>query len=368
MRVAVIRGDLPGPVFLADLEAVSQYNPPTEPIGQQKGISRPTSATFGAVMALYNPATIGGTADITFPLTINAGNQTLKVKSAAVDPYSTVLIPMAVYANITTLLAAINSVLPATFVAVPLGTSPSLRLALQTVAKGATVRIQNDTIVGGSTCNTALGLPNGLVFTVPTAAAGITATIPIGGPINVSPATIRTTFGTGLTSAQWTALQNALAPLFIETDVALKSFQVGMLQDLRNAAFNPDPARMPPITPSAAIAVVADDGSTPFTAPLPTLSNAQYNTPIPGWITLTGTGLAGPGSPNSEVVETHILFGTQPDNRHLEQAIITRAGGTVSATSIVIPASVVPAGAGIGVGTWVIVRYTSLRSNRFTLV
>ena len=41
MYVGVIRGDLPGPLFLADLEQTSQTNFPTEPFGQTQYISRP---------------------------------------------------------------------------------------------------------------------------------------------------------------------------------------------------------------------------------------------------------------------------------------------------------------------------------------
>lgn len=370
MRIAVIRGDLPGPVFLADLEDVSQYNPPTEPRGQERYLTRPTSASFGAAMALYAPASLGSTADITFPLVINAGNQTLKLKQAASDPFTSYLIPTGNYANMTALLAAINSILSGTgaFVAVPLGTAPTLRLAIQTTAKGAGNRIQYDTTAGGSTANTPLALAaGGANFTVPAASTVITATVPVGGPVDVSPATIRTQLGAGLTEAQWVALQNALAPLLVETDVALKSFQVGYLFDLRNAAYNPDPNRLPPIASGAAVAVVADDGVTPFVSPVPTITNAQYNVPAPGMITITGTGLAGPGSPNSEVVQTRVKFFTAPDTRYVDQARITATvGGVVSATSIVIPASLVPAG--IGVGSRVQVRFTSLASNAFTLV
>ena len=368
MRVAVIRGDIPGPVFLADLEDVSQYNPPTEPRGQERYLSRPTAASYGAVMAAYAPASVGSTANIVFPLVINAGNQTLKVKGAAADPFTSVLIPTGNYANITTLLAAINSVLPSAFTAVPLATAPTLRVALQTTGKGAGLRIQYDTTAGGSTANTPLALAaGGALFLVPAASAVITATVPVGGPVDVSPATVRTQLGSGLTAAQLAALQDGLAPAFVETDVAVKSFQVGYLHDLRDAAFNPDPNRLPPIASSPAISVVADDGTTLFTAPLPTITNAQMNVPAPGMVTITGVGLAGQGAPNSEVVSTVVKFFTQPDPKSVPQALITAtAGGVVSATSIVIPASKVPAG--IGVGSRVQVRFTTLASNAFTLV
>lgn len=368
MRVAVIRGDLPGPVFLSDLEVTSQFNPPTEPLGQQRYVSRPTSSSFGAVMAAYAPASVVSTGNITFPLTINGGNQTLKIKGAAADPFTSVLIPTATYAGMTALLAAINSVLPSAFTAVPLATSPTLRLALQTTGKGEGLRIQHDSTGGGSTANTPLSLAaGGATFTVPAPATVITATVPVGGPVDVSPATIRTQLGAGLTAAQLAALTNALAPLLVETDVAVKCFQVGELKDLRNAAFNPDPNRLPPIASGPAVIVVQDDGTTLFTAPLPLITAAVWNTPV-GGLTITGVGLAGPGAPNSEVVETVVKILTAPDARSIPQALITAAvGGKVSATSIIIPASKIPQGLGIGVGTKVQVRFGSLASNQFTL-
>ncbi len=369
MRVAVIRGDLPGPVFLADLEAVSQFNPPVEPMGQQRYLSRPVAASYGALMALYAPASLGSTASITFPLTINGGNQTLKIKSASADPYTSVLIPTATYASITTLLAAINTVLPAAFVAIPLATAPTLRVAFQTTAMGAGARIQYDSTGGGSTANTPLALAaGGANKTVPSAATVITATVPIGGPVDVSAATIRTQIGSGLTTAQLTALTDGLAPRIIETDLAIRDFQVGNLSQLLSASFNPDPSRVPAITPGAAIIVVADDGTTVFTAPLPLITNAEMDTPTAGDVTITGVGLAGPGSPNSEIVATRVKFLTAPDARTVDQALITAAGGTVSATSIVIPAALVPSAAGVAVDTEVQVRFSSLASNTFALV
>ncbi len=103
MRVGVIRGDLPGPVLLSDLEPVSRYNPPTEPRGQEIYISRPTVAEIEGVLA---NATVGAGAVLnggnisgTFPLTIDGTNDDLKLRlSAAPTAFTTVLIPQAIYA------------------------------------------------------------------------------------------------------------------------------------------------------------------------------------------------------------------------------------------------------------------------------
>lgn len=368
MRVAIIRGDLPQKVLLADLEPTSQLDVPVEPVGQTRYVDRPQVAALTALLAAQVPASIVSTGDITFPLTINAGNQTLKIKGAAADPFTTVLITAAVYANITTLLAAINVALAATaFRATTHPLFPTTRISLYTLAKGEGVRIQNDTTAGGSTANTPLVLgAGGQIFTVPTSAALVTATVPVGGPVDVSAATVRTQLGAGLQAAPLLLVQDALAPRFAETDVAIKSFQVGDLAKFKSASFNPDPSRLPALTTGAAMVVLADDGVTAFTAPVPTLTNAQVNTPVAGAVTLTGVGLASKGSPNAEVRGTKVKFFTAPEARVLDQATIVAAGGTVSATSIVIPASKVPSG--VVAGTKVQVLYTSLASNQFTLV
>lgn len=257
MRVGIIRGDLTGPLFMADLEPTSQTNFPTEPAGQTRYVSRPDATVIAAYLA----------------------------------------------------------------------------------AEG---------LVASAT-----GL--------------ITATLPVGGPLDVSSATITGVAGLGgATAAQVTALADLIAPKFVDSEAAIKSFQVGNLASYRSANFNPDPNRLPAITDGAAIAVVADDGSTPFAAPLPTISGAASATPNAGDVTITGTGLG-----SSEWNATKVKF-TDVSTGHvtvLDQAVIaaTLTGGTqgsVAATSIVVPASLIPT---IAAGDTVQVLYTSRASNRFTI-
>jgi hypothetical protein len=359
MRVAIIRGDLPGPVFLADLETTSQRDFPVEPPGQTRYISRPTSANVEAMLAASIPATLASTGDITFPgLVINAGNQTLKVRKAATDPYTTVAVPAATYNDIGTLVTAINTVLPTDFRAVAVST---LRLGLQTSNKGTGARIQIDSAGGGSTFNTPAVLAGaGANFTVPAGATIIAATVPIGGVgMDVSVATIRTLVGTGLTAAQVAIVQEALAPQFVETDVAIKCFQVGYLADLLSANFTPDPNRIPPIATGAAVKVVQDDGTTPFVAATTALSGAV----LAGSVTLAGTNLAHFDGVDLTIVKFILLDGS---TRLVYQKVIeTTVGGVVTPTSIVIPAAIVPAG--VVAGCRVQVLYTSLASNIRTL-
>lgn len=364
MRVGIIRGDISGPIFLADLEQTSQTNFATEPAGQTRYLSRPTAITVGAMLAASIPANLVGTANIVFPLVINNGNHTLKIRAAGTDPYTSVVVPNATYANITDLVAVLNIAMVQTAFRAVAFAGP--KLALQTTAKGAGVRIQIDSLAGGSTFSTPANLALvGATFTVLPSASYIAAVLPIGGPLDVSAATIRGSLGGGLLDNQVAAAADAIAPQFVETDVALKSFLVGDLRELLSPNYNPDTHRMPPLADGPAIVVVQDDGVTSFGDTLPTITNAQWNVPGAGQVTITGTGLAGVGAPNSEVEATKVKF-ILPTPASVEQFFIVGAGGTVSATSIVIPASKVPAG--VGAGTRVQVQYTSLASNVFTLV
>src|SRR5574343_674465 len=64
MRVAVTRGDLPGPLYLADLEVISQYDPAIEPVGQTFYVSRPILSEMAAALADV-PAGLLGTVNMT---------------------------------------------------------------------------------------------------------------------------------------------------------------------------------------------------------------------------------------------------------------------------------------------------------------
>lgn len=180
----------------------------------------------------------------------------------------------------------------------------------------------------------------------------ITATVPVGGPVNVSSGTITGVSGLGsATLTQVTALQDLLAPKFVETDVAKKSFLFGNISGFRSANFNPDSRRVPAPSSGAAIGVVADDGSTTFAVAQPVITTADKDTPTTGALRITGTGLAGYGMYQSTIILTGIAnSGAGNGTRTLKvtQAQILNAGGTITATQIDIPASILP---GIAVTT-----------------
>jgi hypothetical protein len=364
MRVAIIRGDLPGPVFMADLEPTSQVNPPTEPMGQTRYVARPTPTTVGAALSTYAPATLLGTTNITLNVVINGGNQTLRVKTSSAASFTAYTVATGTYTTVASLAAAVTTALAGSGVEAIVSPTNPLRLVIRSTAKGADTYVAYDSTGNGSTFNTPGGLGAAAAnFTVPTAAAVITALSPVGGPVDVSAATIRTNVGAGLTDAQVAGVADSIAPQFIETDVAIKSFQVGNLSKYRSAQFNPDPNRLPAVASGAALVVLADDGTTTFTSTVPTITNGQVNTPSAGKITITGTGLGTSEQPKTVTVKFTTSAGVLI--KTLLQGAIEAGGGTISPTSIVIPASLT---SGIAAGNKVQVLYTSLASNVFTLV
>jgi len=194
---------------------------------------------------------------------------------------------------------------------------------------------------------------------VASAAALILATVPVGGPVNVSSAAITGVAGLGAaTVAQVRALQDLLAPRLVETRAARESFLVGNLRGFLAPTFNPDPHRIPALANGAAIGVVADDGVSALTYTAPVLALADLGTPNVGDVTLTGTGMFFVDSPLF-VKFTGVL------TKRLERSTIEQAGGTLSATSTVIPAVLLP-GATLAT-TSVRVQVGSLLSNSLVL-
>src|SRR5512137_3041210 len=113
MRVGIIRGDMPGPVFLADLEPVSQYNPPTEPRGQERYVSRPNLTSVAAALSVI-PAGLLGTIAIpgALPITVVLGaSDVIKVKTDPLAGWTTVTVAAAAYPTAALLLAAVNAAL-----------------------------------------------------------------------------------------------------------------------------------------------------------------------------------------------------------------------------------------------------------------
>jgi hypothetical protein len=283
------------------------------------------------------------------------------------DAFTDVAIANAVYATGQAIADAVNAAL----IAEPFDARVRLddtgtNLILYSVATGAGSYIETDSTAGGNTFNDVAGFNvAGEDFTVQTAAAVITDLLPVGGPLDVTAATLDTSLGFGPTAAQRVALADALAPRFVETDVAIKSFQVGMISGYLNANYTPDPTRVPALATGPAISVVSDDG-TAFTAPLTVITGAEEDVPNAGDITIDGTNL---GNPEVQATVVRVVAPNGSTSIKLFQSVIegTLTGGTqgsVTATSIVIPASLL---SGLAVGSTVQVQYTSFASNVFTV-
>lgn len=351
MRVGVIRGDMPGPVLLSDLEPVSRFNPPTEPRGQETYLSRPTVAEVEGVLANATSGAgavlNGGNISGTFPLAITGANDDLRLRLSASASFTVVLIPQAVYASLTTLVAAVNSVVSGIGILARTNVAGN-GIALESLTKGVTSYLENDTAANGSVGNTPLSLADGAVRTMVSAATLITNTLPVGGPLDVSTATINGS-GTGTASSALSliptsrgttvAVAQAVAPKFFESTTAVDSFLVGDIRELLNANFNPDSRRLPPLVNGAAITVVQDDGVTAFAATLPVITLADLNTPGAGDLTITGTGL---GTLERQETAVHLANSTTGYSKTLLQKFIEAGGGVVSATSIFIPAALIP--------------------------
>jgi hypothetical protein len=354
MRVGVIRGDLPGPIFLADLEPTSQINFSVDPPGQTQYLEYPSPTALTNFLAgLSNDGLsnglggvmsgVEGSSAVTFPLTLTGSNNVLRVKTSSGGSFTAVTIPAATYASMTTLLAAANTALTGAGVAATAttDTATGTLFVLQSTAVGVGAYIAYDTTGDGSTFNTPAHLVSGgASFTMPTASTIITALLPVGGPLNVSAANLLSTLGASPSVA---SVANVIAPEFVESDVALKSFQVGNLAGYLLPNFNPDPRLVPLPAYGPAITVVENDGTTLFTYPLPSITGAVHNSPNTGDITITGVGLG-----NSEYFSSTAVLVTNPTTGatvkvNQELIVNTVSGGTtgsVSSTSIVIPASI----------------------------
>ena len=332
MRVAVIRGDLPGPLYLADLEVISQYDPAIEPVGQTFYISRPILSEMATALAGV-AAGVLGTVNMTTigtPIVINAGNRVLKLRLAiAPAAFVTCTIATGSYASVAALMVAVNAAIVTAGVAASVSLDRSgTYMVLKSTLTGPGAYVEVDTVADGSTFNALPGFAvGGASFTVPTAAAAITAFNPVGGPFSVSNALVLSTIGAGATNTQVTDIRDAVSLHLIETQVVIKSFQVGNLAMYNSAGYTPDRNRLPA---SAALSIVQDDGVTPFVAPLPNVTSAIIGG---GNLTITGVGLG-----TNEIMQTTVrVSGTIA--KVLSQAAIKHAGGSVSATQIVIPLS-----------------------------
>ena len=163
-------------------------------------------------------------------------------------------------------------------------------------------------------------------------------------------------------------IADAVAPKFAETDVAVESFLVGNLAGYASASFTPDRRRLPALALGPAIAVVEDDGVTVFSTAhtLPTVTSATLGAPSAGAITIAGNGLGHESGNATDPLRSTRVQLTGAVKKTLTQEAIEAAGGSVSRTAIVVPASLIP-GAAVAT-TSVKVLFRQLASNTSAVV
>lgn len=266
MRAGFVnRTDLPKGLYIDDIEDTSRRNFSSQPKGQSRVLRRPTDAEVQSVLTAFallseRGSDTGATKD-TDP------NDTLRIRASSSAPYTVITVTTDNALAVATLvnelnLAFINNGLP--FTASVVGTNQ-----VQIDTTSGDVSLDIDTVANGSTLNTALGFTDGVTVTPLTVAALRTAAYPTSTTIDVSTATITglSTFS-DLTTAQQTALvdavADAIAPSFTETSLVLLSFSGGVLSKASASDFQPGGARIG-LTAGPALAVLEDDGSTPFT-------------------------------------------------------------------------------------------------------
>lgn len=214
---------------------------------------------------------------------------------------------------------------------------------------------------------------------VASAATLITATVPgyAGGlsvpVVDISASAIKAVSGlSSATNAQVVALQNMLGYHFVETDSVKKSFLAGCLHGYLASSFCPDSRgtfNTPPATAGQAIKVVQDvNASSTSTTAFTVLTPAITSLSLSGTLTINGSGggLSGYGL----YTPTVIIVGL--GGRRITSAQILAAGGTISDTSIVVPASLIAATATVPTvpttgKTWVIVEVNDMLSNKYAL-
>jgi len=364
MRVGVIRNNLSAPLLLADLEQVSRRNVSVDAPGQVRYLGFVTDTQIAASLAnsvTGAGATITGS-DISgsLPLTIvESSNDDLLLRTAAGDSFTTITIAAAEYATIDALVTAINAALAVSTLNVQAFNGGNDNIVLESTLFGVTSYLENDDVAGGSNANTDLGLADGAARNMPAASAYSTAIGIPGNPgdLDVSQATIEAVGATtnsralephydaGFTRGG-AALADLIAPQFAETDVVIESFLTGMLSEYRSANFNPDSRNAASVV-GAAIDVVENDGTTAFATAntLPVLTTADLGTPSAGDLTITGTGLGKESGGATDPLRSTSVKLTGLGAITLHQEAIEAGGGTISDTSIFIPAALIPGAA-----------------------
>jgi hypothetical protein len=270
MRVGFVnRTDLSKGLYISDVENSSQRNFSSEPPGQSRIIRRPTDAELLVPLAANAALTVRGSDTNAAVDTTVANGTKLNIRTSASAQFTQVTVTS-------------NAALPKTQIVSELNTA-FRNAGLGLVARiSGTNQLTIDTTEGGpnayveiSAASPSAGALHTVVGLAAAATTGITlaawraAVYPTAVTIDISTATILalSTFSL-LQIADQTALveavQDVIAPEFIETGAALLSFAYGILGKAADSTFQPGGARIG-LTAGPALAVLQDDGVTVFT-------------------------------------------------------------------------------------------------------
>ena len=377
MFLCVIRGDLRNPLYISDVEPRSQADAPVEsPRGQTYYVSRPNLVaiqkylTDQGLSELLRSTGWGGTGASSWTGAYNSFTHNATTTDSTPLTNTLAGVNLQVYTLTITVTGRTAGTITATFGGVA-GSAISITTTTTVTATGTgTLSIVPTTNFDGTiTVSIKVAAAAALLAaTVPSYAGGVV--IPT---VNISGTAIKAIIGlTGATNTQVSALQNMLGYHFVETDILKKSFLAGVIHGLRSPKFNPDPRgdlNHAPTTPGPAVVCVNDvvPGSTTTTL-FAILQPVITGLTLSGTLTVTGAtgGLAGYGLYESTVIITG------KGARRITQAQILAAGGTVSDTSIVIPAALIAATATVPTiptagSTFVRVQTNDMLSNTFAL-
>ncbi len=275
MRVGFVRSDI-GKIYLADVENRSQRNFSSQPAGQSRNFGKPTDAQILALLNTYAVLSAKGN-NTSATSNTTGGNNVLKIRTSTSAAFTSITVtsnaslPKAQLASeLNTAFANAGLALKATV----LSGGDANKVQIDTVAPnaGPNAHLEIDTTSNGSTLNAAIhsswavSPPNLSGASVSTVKAAV---YPTASTVDVSSGTITglSTFASLQSAAQTalvTAVQDLVAPSLVETGPVLLSFAYGQLSKLRSSSFRPGGARVG-LPAGVAVAIVENDGSTPFT-------------------------------------------------------------------------------------------------------
>ena len=278
MRIGVVRTDMGNGFHLDDLSSRNQYPYASQVPGQSRSVNRPTVAELSAAIEVFPAPVFLVGSDTNATVDTTGGDNVLRIR----DDNSSAYTVITVTANAALAKATIRDELNAAFAAASLALSAAVvgvnQISISTTGTntGPYAVLDIDTIANGSTLSTPVGFTDGATVTGETLAALVadiqTAVYPTAITIDVTAGTVvgsNANFGE-LSGADQTALTaavaNLVAPFLVETGYAQLSFVSGIMSELVKTTFQPGGARAG-LPAGIAVAVLEDDGVTPFTFP-----------------------------------------------------------------------------------------------------